>query len=396
MKVLLVHNHYQQFGGEDSVVRAEQELLERHGDEVLLYSRHSDEIKSFTLPQKALFLPQTVHSGRTASDITATVNSFKPDVAFIHNVFPLISPSVYSRLADLGVPSVQVMHNYRPFCPNGLFFTHGRVCEACKDGNYLNAVSNKCYKESYVFSALYALSCGVNRSGMMERITAVVCLNQFVKAKLMEIGVAESKLHVRPNFVYAPPLPASRNFEPGHYILFMGRLSAEKGLLTLLRGFAALPGVKLKIAGTGPLEPELKTYAREKQLRNVEFLGFVSGDQKLELVRGALAMILPSEWYENFPIGVLDAYMAAKPMIGSRIGGLPDVIQDGKTGLLFEKGNDTDLVAKVKYMVGHPQEAVEMGRCGRVLTETVYGPEQAYRNLMSIFDHARGIRREAA
>jgi glycosyltransferase involved in cell wall biosynthesis len=388
MKVLLVHGAYQQFGGEDSVVRAEKELLERHGDEVLLYSRHNDEIKQFSVVQKVNFFPQTVYSPKTTREIGDAVRSFRPDVAFVHNVYPLISPSAYHELHSLGVPAVQVLHNFRPFCPNGLFYTQGKVCEDCKGGNYLNAVRKRCYKDSYLLSGLYALTLGANRlAGMVNKITGFICLTEFFKIKMLEAGVPENKLFVRPNFVYAPSLsPAASD---GKYAIYMGRLSPEKGCWTLIRAFEQLPHIPLKILGTGPLEQELQDYVRQKGIGNIQFLGFKSGEEKWQLLRNSLCLVVPSEWYENFPVTVLEAFMAAKPVIASRMGGLPYIVEDGQCGLLFEAGKVNELIQKIQYLVDDPASATRMGACGRRLSETKYGPEQGYSNLMAIFSQVQ-------
>ncbi len=388
MKVLLVHGAYQQFGGEDSVVRAEKELLERHGDEVLLYSRHNDEIKQFSVVQKVNFFPQTVYSPKTTREIGEAVRSFRPDVAFVHNVYPLISPSAYHELHSLGVPAVQVLHNFRPFCPNGLFYTQGKVCEDCKGGNYLNAVRKRCYKDSYLLSGLYALTLGANRlAGMVNKITGFICLTEFFKIKMLEAGVPENKLFVRPNFVYAPSLsPAASD---GKYAIYMGRLSPEKGCWTLIRAFEQLPHIPLKILGTGPLESELQDYVRQKGIGNIQFLGFKSGEEKWQLLRNSLCLVVPSEWYENFPVTVLEAFMAAKPVIASRMGGLPYIVEDGQCGLLFEAGKVNELIQKIQYLADDPASATRMGACGRRLSETKYGPEQGYSNLMAIFSQVQ-------
>jgi len=389
MRVLLVHGAYQQFGGEDSVVRAERELLERHGDEVLLYSRHNDEIKTFSAFDKASFFPQTVYSWRSSGEITDVVRGFRPDVAFVHNVYPLISPSVYHTLHGLGVPAVQVLHNFRPFCPNGFFYTQGQICEDCKGGNYLNAVRKRCYKESYVFSALYGFTLGMNRlAGMVNKIAGFICLTEFFKIKMREAGVPESKLFVRPNFVYAPRLTPT-NGESGNYALFMGRLSPEKGCWTLIRTFERLPQVPLKIVGTGPLEKELQDYVHGKGIGNIQFLGFKSGDEKWQLLRNSLCLIVPSEWYENFPVTVLEAYMAAKPVIASRMGGLPYIVEEGRSGLLFEAGKVDQLAERVRVVAGNSARAATMGSYGRQLSETKYGPQQGYTNLMKIFSQVQ-------
>jgi glycosyltransferase involved in cell wall biosynthesis len=388
MRVLLVHGAYQQFGGEDSVVRAEKELLERHGDEVLLYSRHNDEIKQFGATQKVSFFPQTIYSWKTAGEIGDAVRSFKPDVAFVHNVYPLISPSVYHKLHALGIPAVQVLHNFRPYCPNGLFYTQGQICEACKGGNYLNAVRKRCYKDSYVLSGLYAFTMGSNRlAGMAKKIAGFICLTEFFKIKMQEAGVPDSKLFVRPNFVYAPPLALGTT--DGGYALYLGRLSPEKGCWTLIRAFEQLPQVALKIVGTGPLERELQDYVRARGINNIQFMGFKSGEEKWELLRNSFGLIVPSEWYENFPVTVLEAYMAARPVIASRLGGLPYVVEEGHSGLLFEAGNVGELVQKVQHLVEDSTGAKRMGACGRRLSETKYGPEQGYSNLMKIFSRVQ-------
>jgi glycosyltransferase involved in cell wall biosynthesis len=288
----------------------------------------------------------------------------------------------------LGVPAVQVLHNFRPFCPNGFYYTQGRICEACRDGNYLNAVKNRCYKDSYAFSALYGLTLGINRlEGMVEKISGFICLTEFFRIKMREAGIPESKLFVRPNFVDASALNGGAKV--GGYGLFVGRLSAEKGCWTLIRAFERLPQVPLKIVGTGPMEMELRDYVRDRNLGNIEFLGFKSGAEKWEILRNALCVVLPSEWYENFPVTVLEAFMASKPVIASRMGGLPYIVEEGKSGLLFEAGKPEELAQKIQQLAAHPEEALRLGQCGRRMSETKYGPDQAYQNLMDIFSQVQ-------
>jgi glycosyltransferase involved in cell wall biosynthesis len=389
MRVLLVHTAYQQFGGEDSVVRAERSLLERHGDEVFLYSRHNDEINDFSLTDKAAFFPQSIYSWKTTGEIADVVHAFRPDVAFVHNPYPLISPSVYHKLHALGVPTVQVLHNFRPFCPNGFFYTQGKICEDCKGGNYLNAIRKRCYKDSYLFSGLYALTLGSNRlAGMVDKISGFICLTEFFRIKMLEAGVPASKLFVRPNFVYAPPLPSS-NPHPGEYALYLGRLSPEKGCWTLIHAFEQLPGMTLKILGTGPMEKELQDYVRSNGIANVQFLGFKSGEEKWQILRGSRCLVVPSEWYENFPVTVLEAYMAAKPVIAARMGGLPYIVEDGHSGLLFEAGKALDLARAIRFLFDDSAAALRMGASGRELSETKYGPEAGYANLMKIFSQVQ-------
>jgi glycosyltransferase involved in cell wall biosynthesis len=386
MKILFIHNFYQQFGGEDSVALAERRLLEDHGEEVCFWTKHNDEIKKYGPLQKALFFKETIRSSRTVREIQETVAKFQPDVAFVHNIYPLISPSLYPTLKDLGVPIVQVLHNFRPFCSNGLFYIDGRICERCKLGNHLPGIVHRCYHDSYVLSTLYSTTFGANRwAGMLDKIDAFICLTGFFKQKILEAGIPERKIFIRPNFINAPPLPTESQSDNGNYALYLGRLAKEKGIWTLLRAFAQLPEVPLKIVGTGPLENELRQYVAAQKLSNVAFLGFKSGSEKWDLVKNSRFGIIPSEWYENFPIAALEFLAAARPVIASRIGGLPYVVEEGKTGFLFKSGDADDLVRCIKALLSNPSQIEAMGRQGRLMAEGQYGPQASYNNLMNIF-----------
>src|ERR1700733_2809859 len=403
MRIIFIHNFYQQFGGEDSVANAERRLLEERGEEVLFWTRHNDEIKDYSVLQKLNFFRETVYSSRTVRDIEKAVAEFKPDVAFVHNIYPLISPSLYSALQKMRVPIVQVLHDFRPYCSNGWFYIDGKICERCKFGNHLHGIVHRCYRDSYVLSTLYSTALGVNRwAGMSDKVDAYVCLTGFFKQKIMEPGVPEKKIFIRPNFIDAPPLDSpsadvstvETPSTPGKsgYALFLGRLSNEKGLWTLIRAFEQLPEVELKIVGTGPLEQELRNYVRDKNLRKIDLVGFKSGDEKWKLIRNCQFAVVSSEWYENFPIVVLEYFAGAKPVIASRIGGLPYIVEEGKTGSLFEAGNAADLAEKGRRLRANPAEAEAMGRQGRQLAETEYGPQKSYDTLMQIFTQVLSAR----
>jgi glycosyltransferase involved in cell wall biosynthesis len=384
MKVLLIHDFYQQYGGEDAAVLAERKLLEEHGDAVTPYTRHNDEIKSYNLQEKVKFFPDTIYSLRTRRELRALVTASRPDVAYIHNVFPLVSPSVYHTLHRLRIPMVQVVHDFRFWCPDGWFYVRGKICERCKHGNYLNAVRYRCYRDSYTLSALYSASIGLNRlGGVLRKISAFICLTEFAKLKLLEAGVPEDKLFIKPNFIDAAPVTPCPGV--GDYVAYLGRLSSEKGVWTLVRAFEALKGPLLKIIGTGPLETALKDYVRQRGITNIEFAGFKSWKEKWELLKNSLFVVVPSE-FEMFPIAVLEAYAAGKPVVASDIGGLPHVVRNGKHGMLFRPGSVADLAEKVRYLLERPAQIEAMGRYGRQSVETEYGPDRAYTTLMGIFD----------
>jgi glycosyltransferase involved in cell wall biosynthesis len=386
LKILLAHTFFQQFGGQDAVALAEREFLERRGHEVIFYSRRNDEIKDFGIAGKARFIADTVYSRRTARDLESLVAANRPDLAYVHNIYPLISPAIYHVLHALGIPVVQCVHDSRPLCSNGLFYTEGQVCERCMHGNYLHGVVHRCYRDSYFLSGLYAFTLGVNRfANMLDKISAFICLNEFYRTKFLEAGVPANKLFLRPNSIDALPLMRGPAPEARSYAVYFGRLSPEKGLLTLLHAFEQAKPARLKIAGTGPLEAELQQYIRDKGLDNVELVGFLSGARKSELLSSALFAIIPSEWYENFPVVALECFAAAKPIVASRMGGLPSIVSEGETGLLFTAGNASEIAEKVRYMFAHPFEADRMGRRAREIVETKYSRERSYQDLMDIF-----------
>lgn len=199
----------------------------------------------------------------------------------------------------------------------------------------------------------------------------------------MEVGVPEEKLFVKPHFIDASQIQP--RFGQGNYVLYLGRLSAEKGLWTLVRAVAGMRDVELKIAGSGPLENDLRTYIQEKELRHIQFLGFKEGPEKRELLLNSSFLVVPSEWYETFGLVVLEGYSAGKPVIGSNLGGLPFVIENGKSGLLFQAGYREDLREKISYLLDRPDEIETMGRYARKLVDTKYHPEESFRMLKSIF-----------
>lgn len=386
MRILLVHNFYQQFGGEDQVVLQDLESLGRR-HEVSLYSRHNDEVLDFNILQKARVAVATLGSKATEEKVAAVVAEFKPDVAYVHNIYPLISPSVYNALSSLKVPIVQVIHDFRPLCSNGWFFNETGICERCKGGNHFNAVLYKCYKNSYAYSALYAATMTrVRNSGTLDKVDAFICLTEFAREKLMSAGISGEKIFVRPNSIDVSGIQP--RIGQGDYVAYLGRLSPEKGLWTLVRAFEHLDGPKLKIAGTGPLAEPLREYVAEKAIRNVEFVGFLTGEAKSEFVRNSMFTVAPSEWYEMFPLSLLEAWAFGKPTIGANVGAMPYLIRDGENGLLFNVADPVDLAAKIDSLYRSPSTVAAMGAKAREIVETEFDPEVNEERLIDIFRKA--------
>jgi len=389
MRVLLIHNYYQQFGGEDMSAERDRRLLEERGVEVQVYSRHNDEILEYGLLRKALFPLKTMWSPETVTELTSLLARFPADVAYLHNLYPLISPSVYGVLSRLGVPVVQVLHDFRPFCANGWLYTNGEICDRCTGGCHWNAVVHKCMHQSRAISAVYAATLWrLRHSGALRQVSAFVCPSEFTRRYAIKNGIEEARLFLRPHFIRVAEyrgvdLPQLQ--PPEARFLYLGRLSPEKGLWTLIHAFEPLGGIRLDIAGTGPLEAEIGRYLESRGLTHIRLLGFQSGAVKNELLRRARAVIVPSESLETFGITVLESYAAARAVIASNSGALPYLVEDGNTGLIFERQDALSLRAKMLELARDPAKAARMGIAGQRRASLDYGPEAAFQSLMSIF-----------
>jgi glycosyltransferase involved in cell wall biosynthesis len=387
---LLIHNHYQQPGGESVAVMALKSLLEQKNHEVLFFSADNKTLDLYDLPNKIQFFPRAVFSQQTYRRIRQLVDQEKPDMAHVHNVFPLISPSVYLALDEAGIPIVQTVHNYRLMCINGLFLRGGNVCERCKNGNFFSGFRFRCYRSSYALSGLYALTIGMHRSwGTFSRIDRYITPTRFVAQKLIESGLVKlPKISVLGNFLNTPlpecGMPNLR--EP--YIVYVGRLSQEKGLLTIVNVVRQMPHLRLKLMGKGPLEKDIRAYIQDQGIRNVEMLGFMDGEAKYQTLRNALCCIIPSEWYEVMPFSVLESAAVGTPIVASRIGSLATLVAQGETGLLFAPGDSADLKEKLEFLVSKPEAAVQMGQQARQWVETDFTSDAHYEALMKIYAQA--------
>ncbi|MDP2025580.1 glycosyltransferase family 4 protein [Sulfuriferula sp.] len=374
MKILMVHNAYLHRGGEDSVVEAEIALLREHGHTVELYARSNDEVAGMAAPTLAI---QTWWSQRTVRDIEQRVGHFRPNVIHVHNTFPLISPALYWAAARAGVPVVQTLHNFRLLCLNALFLRDGKVCEDCMGHLPWRGMARACYRESRpastVLAGMLALHRGIGT--YRHKVARYIALNEFCRRKFIEGGLPADRVVVKPNFVDFPaPEAAERSG-----LLFVGRLSAEKGVATLARAMALLPEAQLRVAGDGPEAGSIEG------IPGVRRLGNLPGSAIHGEMSRAAALVLPSIWYENFPRTLVEAYACGLPVIASRIGALAEIVHEGETGLLFEPGNAEDLSAKLQWALAHPERLREMGRNARARYDAEFTPEVNYQQLMAIY-----------
>jgi glycosyltransferase involved in cell wall biosynthesis len=388
MKIAFVHNEYQQRGGEDVVVAAESALLERNGHKVIRYSRSNDEISAMSRPERLLLVKNIVHSEKSKRELFALLRAEKPDVVHVHNTFMMISPSVYEACRDAGVPVVQTLHNYRLLCPGWSLSRDGRVCEECLDDGLWRSVWHGCYRGSMAMSAAVALMLQVHRAkGTWQRsVDGYVALTNFAKDKFIQGGLPASTIHVKPNFLDSDP---GERTSAGRPLLFVGRLSAEKGVETLLKAWQQLSqSIPLVIVGDGPLRQSFETAVAVRRIPNITFTGWLSRAEIFTALKNASALIVPSVCYEGFPMTIVEAFACGTPVIGSDLGGVQEIVKDGRSGLHFAAGDENDLAGKVEWAWTHPDALVAMGKAARNQFEQFYTAETNYKCLLEIYEKA--------
>lgn len=388
MHILQIHNFYKTFGGECSVVNAEHKLLECADRQVKICSIDSNAIDQFSFLHKFMSFLQIPFNFESYLRLDSHLRLKRPYVAHVHNIFPLLSPSVYSVLKKYHLPVVQTVHNYRFLCPNGLFFINGQICEDCLHRGLFSCVKKKCMHDSWATSAMYAAAVGLAwRTGNIpNNIDIFIALNRFGRDKLIQGGVPAEKIRVCGNFIeHIADHPQAK----ADYVLYLGRLSSEKGLHTLFKAMQVLPPhVRLKVAGSGPLEPELKDFAARHLGGKVEFLGFVTGEEKTRLISHALCMVVPSEWYEPFGLSVIESMALGTPVVASRMGGLPEMIEHQETGLLFTAGDAEELAQQILAIYSNSALTKAMSKAAIETARVRFSKETHLRELMSIYEEA--------
>jgi glycosyltransferase involved in cell wall biosynthesis len=290
----------------------------------------------------------------------------RPDIAHLHNVFYQLSHSVVKPLRARGIPIVLTLHDYHPVCASNYLYYRGRICEDCKRGIH-HILVNRCFRDSLAASSMAFLSMMLRtrKGAYVDQVAHVVAPSRFLVEKIAEFGVMLPRCTVLPLF-YPRPLRSSRVTEPRAAVLYLGQLLEQKGVRDLL-SIALETGRPFVFAGTGPLRAEIEKVARERS--NVRYTGFLAADGVEEALEESLCLAVPSRWYENAPLVVLDAYAHGRPVVASAIGGIPEIVENGVTGILVPPGDRHALAAAFEYLARNPKEAAVMGAAGRALLE---------------------------
>jgi glycosyltransferase involved in cell wall biosynthesis len=340
--------------------------------------------RTYSLPRKALNAFKITHSFEASRKMQKLVDQIQPQVSHLHNIYHHISPSILFTLKKNGIPSVLTLHDLKIACPAYKMLTHDGVCERCKGGNLFNVVKHRCVKDSRVTSSVIFMETMVQRliGSYRSNVDVFVVPSRFYLEKFVEWGWDRDRFQHIPNFVDVDRFQYCD--EIGEGFVFAGRLGPEKGLRTLVDA-AAQAGVKLKIVGTGPLEEELKAIA-ESHGADITFYGYRSGEELQKLIKSSKALVLPSEWYENAPISILEAYSLGRPVIGADIGGIPELIRPGQTGEIFESGNTEGLVEVLTaFNELSSDTAKTMGRAGREWVENSFTPRNYRERMLNLY-----------
>ncbi len=382
MRLLVLHNRYRLPGGEERVVQSEMDLLLSRGHEVRLLEVDNSEIEGRC--SEVLAGLSSVYSRRSRRLVEQAITEYRPDLVHAHNLFPLLSVSVYDACRRAKVPVVQSLHNYRLACPSGLLSRDGRPCEDCV-GKVLPwpSVIHRCYANSSLRSLAPAAMLLFNRlrGTWRKAVDAFIVLSEFQRSTLVAAGIPHNKLFLKPNF--SRRMEATRWPSPG-YFAFAGRLSREKGVETLLSGWRRTAGIPLRVAGEGPLSDYVAAEVARRE-DTIQWLGVLDADDIHSFLAGSICTVVPSNTSECFPLVVLESFAASRPVIAANVGSLAEIIDDGRTGILFEAGSPDDLARKSEWLWQNPQEAERMGRNAKAEYEAKYTPERNYEILSRIY-----------
>jgi glycosyltransferase involved in cell wall biosynthesis len=380
MRILIVHNSYQRAGGEDAVVANEHALLDQNGWDARIWTISNDGIVgAWTKITTAIRAP---YSRPARDQLAEVIADFSPALVHVHNFFPLLSPSVYDACRSARVAVVQTLHNFRTICPGSLLLRDGHPCEDCIGASPYRAALYGCYRGSRIGSLAVARMVDIHqrRGTWLRKVDRFIALSQFSKSKFVAGGFPADRIAVKPNFTQDRRVSGSTRRTGG---LYVGRLSAEKGIPALIRAWQRLD-IPLRLVGDGPLRGAVENAANP----NIVAAGWKTpGEVALEMA-SALFLVMPSVWPETFGLVIVEAFCQGLPVIASRIPSIEEIIEDGANGLLFAAGDVGDLAAKVAWAYQHPDAMRRMGRKARQTYEQKYSPSVNLRQLVKIYEDA--------
>jgi glycosyltransferase involved in cell wall biosynthesis len=386
MKILLIHNYYQQRGGEDAVFEAESQLLREKGNEVETITFRNDILTSFRQKLKSGW--QMLYNTDSAKLLKRKIQDFAPDIIHIHNFFRIASPAVLYVASEYNIPVVQTLHNYRLICAGALLLRQNQPCELCVQKRFPTAgIQYKCFGDSAIKSAQLTLMTGLHKTlgTFKHKVSKYITLTDFARQKILNssLNLQESQVVVKPNSVedYGWSKPDERQ----HFFLFIGRLTQEKGIDVLLKAFEKAE-LKLEMIGEGDIKMQEKIKELTLQNKHITFHGFQKKDFIISKLKSCQALVFPSVWYEGLPMTILEAYATGTPVIASNQQNINQIVKDKQTGLLFETGNEDSLLQTLHYFEKEKGSLESLYKNARQEYLQNYTPDQNYTRLMAIYD----------
>ncbi|MEW5821153.1 MAG: glycosyltransferase family 4 protein [Cyanobacteriota bacterium] len=413
MKIAIVNKFFFLKGGQESLMFEEANHLQQNGFEIAFFSMHhpdndpdykyskyfvdhvelSNMGKEYSFLEKIYIATNFIYNHKAAERFKSFLNDFKPDIIHCHGIAHQISPSILKVAKKYNIPVVQTLHDYQLVCPNYTFMLGAeKICVdyKCISGNYYNCLLYQCVKKTYLASFISMLEAYFNRlTGIyIKNVSKFIAPSKFLMQIIINSGIDEDQIVYIPNFV--EEYKGSIEISNKRYFLYIGRLSFEKGLKTILNAFKDLSDANLKIIGTGPMETELIEYSLQNNIKNVEFLGFIPRNKIDGYIRACEAIILPSEWYENAPVSIIEAFSMQKPVIASSAGGIPEMVEDGYNGYLFPVSDVESLKFQISRFIDNPDLSLILGKNAYKYYDNNFNKEKHMSKLILLYESLLG------
>jgi glycosyltransferase involved in cell wall biosynthesis len=388
-KVLIVHNYYKIFGGEDTVVENEKSMLEKNGHKVFLYTKNNQDINTDGILNKLKAFVNTIFSYKVYKEVKELIKREGIDIMHVHNTLLLVSPSVYYAAFNNKIPVVQTLHNFRFICPAATLARCGGICTLCPNKGMIHSLKNKCYRKSFLQTlSVYLMFKFHNIIGTYRKVNAFIALTEFNKNLFEKYSVSMRNIFVKPNFS-ATNIKGCSNRVIEDYFVYFGRLDEIKGVRNLLEYWSQYNDSKLVIIGSGPEENYIKKFIDENKIENIELKGFMERNQAHSILSRCKAIIIPSIWYEGFPMSIVESFFLGVPVIGSKLGNIESVIEPGYNGLLFNPNSANEFLEAIRAIDTNIEynEKLNTGAYNTYINK--YTEELNYCNLMEIYNLAK-------
>lgn len=403
MKILMVNKFFYIKGGSETYYFALKKVLEKEGHQVIDFSMKDE--RNFESLYSDFFVDNVDYSGKSSlltksrmainiiysqeakRKFESLVLKEKPDIVHLHIFQHQISPSILDICKKYNIPTVYTAHDLKMICLNYKMMHHGKICEDCKEGHLYHCVLNKCVKDSFVKSCINTIEGYVHKwKKSYDAISYIITPSEFYRNKFIEFGIEPERVVHIPNFLDREKPIVNKIIDNEQYFLYFGRLSEEKGILTIVKAIKDLDSI-LYIVGAGPLKAEIESYIEENNIQNIKMFGFKSGQELIDIVGNAKAVILPSEWYENGPYSAIEALQLGRPIIGADIGGIPELVSNN--GYLFESGNVEEIKRCITTIARMgDKEYLDLQKQSVNLFENVYTSQNHYKQIYKIYEQA--------